>query len=136
MQNKYLHTYYKVVDKLMTNYIKIDNETEIYFPFEIESDTADMVWKNDQTNKEYNVSLLVTPIQRGFTSTVVVTGEEAELDYVYSENYYTEINIPVGDYTVTCNDSDGIERITMIHISKDSSTDTYTTENENIIYNG
>jgi hypothetical protein len=120
----------------MTNYIKIDEITEIYFPVETDLETIQTVWVNNQTNREYNIDLLVTPIQRGFTSTVIVTGEEAELDYVYSENYYSEINIPVGDYTVTCNDSDGIERITMIHISKDSSTDTYTTENENIIYNG
>lgn len=120
----------------MTNYIKIDNKTSIYFSFETDLEIVPTIWKNNQSNREYNIDLLVTPVQRGFTSDVIVTGEEAELDYVYSDNYYSEINIPYGDYTVTCNDSDGIERITMIHISKDSSTDTYTTENENIIYNG
>lgn len=123
----------------MSIYVKTNEVSNVFFPIHIEEEEIfSMIFKNNQTNKEYEISVLTINItERGFIAPIIVTGKEAEPIYTFNEEYETEINIPVGTYNVKCFDIDGNERIVMLHIKSDTTTTVYTAgENKDIIYNG
>lgn len=122
----------------MTSYLTTNTLGEIFFPFKVDNGTVDMVWRNVQLNRDYNVSLIISSTDnRGFSTLVTVTGTESEpYSVIDGENFTTSLNIPSGDYNVECLDENGINRIVMVHVNKTADTTIYTTEQNNVIYNG
>lgn len=122
----------------MSIYININEERELFFPFTTDSDCVDLLFKNNLTKRFYEISLLKEyQTNRGFSAKVIVTGHEEEPYYECDETYNTTtLNLSTGDYTVTGEDSDGIVRIVMLHIVNPQRKETYTTDNQNIVYNG
>lgn len=122
----------------MTSYLTTNTEGEIFFPFKVENEVVDMVWRNTQLNRDYEVSILISSEDsRGFSALITVTGTES-LPYsvIDGENFTTTLNIPSGDYNVECLDENGINRIVMVHVNKTADTTIYQTEQNNVIYNG
>lgn len=119
----------------MTIYLNTNETTELYFPFETYFDEVDLTFVNDQTKNTYVVEVPKQLQQfRGWTALVKVTGIESEPTYTTEDNI-TTINIPAGNYTLTVEDSDGVERIIMVHILTPNEEDvTYTETTTNKIY--
>lgn len=119
----------------MTIYLNINETTELYFPFETFFDEVDLTFVNDQTKNTYVVEVPKELRQyRGWTALVKVTGIESEPTYTTEDNI-TTINIPAGNYTLTIEDSDGVERIIMVHILTPTTQEiTYTDEQKNKTY--
>lgn len=122
----------------MTLYININEEKSLFFPFLTDFETVDLIFRNNQTNRYYEISLLKDyQTQRGFSANIEVTGKDEEPYYEIDETFNsTTLNIPSGDYTVIGEDNDGIARIIMLHIVNPKHSDTYKTENKNITYEG
>lgn len=122
----------------MTSYLTANTLGEIFFPFKVDNGTVDMVWRNVQLNRDYNVSLIISSTDnRGFSTFVTVTGTESEpYSEMDIENFSTTLHIPSGDYNVECPDENGVIRIVMIHINKSVEHTIYETEQNNVIYNG
>lgn len=122
----------------MTSYLTENTLGEIFFPFKVDNGTVDMVWRNVQLNRDYNVSLIISSTDnRGFSTLVTVTGTESEpYSEMDIENFSTSLHIPSGDYNVECPDENGVIRIVMVHINKSVEHTIYETEQNNVIYNG
>lgn len=122
----------------MTSYLTVNTLGEIFFPFKVENEAVDMVWRNVQLNRDYEVSILISSEDsRGFSALITVTGTESEPYFEMDvENFSTTLHIPSGDYNVECLDENGINRIVMVHVNKTADTTIYQTEQNNVIYNG
>lgn len=122
----------------MTSYLTTNTLGEIFFPFKVENEAVDMVWRNTQLNRDYEVSILISSEDsRGFSALITVTGTESEpYSVIDGENFTTTLHIPSGDYNVECLDENGINRIVMVHINKSVEHTIYETEQNNVIYNG
>lgn len=122
----------------MTLYLEINKEKELFFPFYTPEDTVDLLFKNNLTNRIFEISLLKSyQTDRGFSAKVICTGKEHEPYFEIDDIFYTTtLNISAGDYNVTGEDVGGVARILMLHIIDPQKQDTYKTDNSNIVYNG
>lgn len=122
----------------MTQYLEINKEKELFFPFNTPEDTVDLLFKNNLTNRIFEISLLkLHQTNRGFLAKVICTGKEHEPYFEIDDTFNTTtLNISSGDYNVTGEDAGGVARIISLHIIDPQKQETYKTDNSNIVYNG